>query len=509
MTDSVRASAEAERAANARVVRNAFFLVVGQGATTALGIVYSGSLGRFLGATEFGLFFLLSAFAAFAYVLVDWGQQLYVIRAVAQSPQQSGDLLGTGIVLRVLGALLVCIPTSLAAWALGYGQRVEWLTAAFIAASLPFWLGQLYGIVFRGRDHMGLDATVAVVNKSFSLLFALTALYLGLGLGGVITAQACAGLVALIVAIRLYRRVTSAAVRFSTTTARQMLTGGTALALMFLAIYAQSYIDAVLLSKLVPLDVVGWYAAAKSIMGTLFAPAGILAAAFFPRLSRAAANPTDFTREVRKALRQMLWLGGLAGVGTYLFADTAIRVVYGGLHFGPAADILRVFGPGLFLLFLGVFFSHALTALGRERAFVVAKVCSVVLSTLLALILIPYFQQRYGNGGIGVVVAFVLSEFVIFASSLFLMPRGTLGSAAFVDAARAIAAAALTAALFYVVPPMSPWFGIPVCVVTFAGLSWAVGLVRRADIDLLASMVRDRFVRSSGATTENQQPPLG
>ena len=278
----------------------------------------------------------------------------------------------------MVGAVLVCVPAGIAAWALGYGRRVEWLTVAFIAASLPFWLGQLYGIVFRGRDRMGLDATVAVVNKSVALLLALTALYLGLGLGGVIMAQACAGGVALFVAIRLYRRVTSAPVQFSRTTAHEMLTGGTALAAMFLAIFAQSYIDAVLLSKLAPLDVVGWYAAAKSIMGTLFAPAGILASAFFPRLSRAAANPIDFTREVRKALRQMLWLGGLAGVGTYLFADTAITLVYGSLHFGPAADILRVFGPGLFLLFMGVFFSHALTALGRERAFVVAKVCSVV-----------------------------------------------------------------------------------------------------------------------------------
>jgi O-antigen/teichoic acid export membrane protein len=507
MTDRARALAEAERAGNAPVARNVFFLVLGQGVTTTLGIVYNGSLGRFLGASDFGLFFLLSSFAALAYVAVDWGQQLYVMRAVAQSPHRSGDLLGTGIALRVIVTLLVCVPAGLAAWALGYGQRVEWLIVAFIVASLPFWLGQLYGIVFRGRDRMGLDAMVAVVYKSVALLFALTALYVGLGLGGVIVAQACAGVVALFVAMRLYRLVTSGPVQFSRTTAREMLGGGAALAAMFLAVFAQSYIDAVLLSKLAPLDAVGWYAAAKSIMGTLFAPAGILASSFFPRLSRAAANPADFTREVRRALRPMLWLGGLAGVGTYLFADTAITLIYGSLHFGPAADVLRVFAPGLFLLFMGVFFSYVLTALGRERAFVVAKVCSVIVSTVLALILIPYFQRRLGNGGIGAVLAFVLSELVVFVGSLFLMPRGTLGSAHFVDGARALAAAALTAALFHVLPPMPPWLGIPICVFAFAGLSWAVGLVRRADIDLLTAMVRDRLARSSGTPTERQPPP--
>jgi O-antigen/teichoic acid export membrane protein len=507
MTERARASTESERAGIRRVAGNAFFLVLGQGATMALGVVYNGSLGRFLGANEFGLFFILSSFAAFAYVLVDWGQQRYVIRAVAQSAQRSGDLLGTGIVLRVAGTLLVCVPAGFAAWALGYGRRAEGLTVAFIVASLPFWLGQLYGMLFRGRDRMGLDAVVVVVDKSIALLLALTALYLGLGLDAIIIAEACAGGVALIVAMRLYRRVTSASIQFSIATAREMLTGGTALAATFLAVYAQSYIDAVLLSKLVPLDAVGWYAAAKTIMGALFAPASIVASVYFPGLSRAAKNPTDFTHEVRKALRPMLWLGGLTGVGTYLFADTAIRLIYGSLHFAPAANILRVFGPGLILLFMGVFFSHALTALGRERAFMVAKVCSVIVSTLLALILIPYFQRRFGNGGMGVVLAFVLSEFVVFASSLFLMPRGTLGSALVVDGARAIAAAALTSALFVVVPPMPSWLGIPICVFAFAALSWAVGLVRRADIDSLVSMARDRFVRATGARTDRGVPP--
>ena len=33
------------------------------------------------------------------------------------------------------------------------------------AVSLPFFLAQSYGIVFRGRDRMGLDAWVSVANK--------------------------------------------------------------------------------------------------------------------------------------------------------------------------------------------------------------------------------------------------------------------------------------------------------------------------------------------------------
>ena len=103
-------------------------------------------------------------------------------------------------------------------------------------------------------------------------------------------------------------------------------------------------------------------------------------------------------------------------------------------------------------------------------------------------------------------LAFVLSEFVIFASSLFLMPRGTLGSAVFVDGARAIAAAALTAGSLPRGPADAAWLGIPICVFAFAGLSWVVGLVRRADIDLLAARGARPF-RAVKRDADGTEPP--
>ena len=74
------------------VARNALYLVIGQVSTTALAIVFSAALGRSLGAGDFGLYFLISSFATFAYVVVDWGQQFYIIREVARAPARGGEL---------------------------------------------------------------------------------------------------------------------------------------------------------------------------------------------------------------------------------------------------------------------------------------------------------------------------------------------------------------------------------------------------------------------------------
>ena len=73
-------------------------------------------------------------------------------------------LLGTILLLRIAGAALVTVPSGLAAWALGYDAMTCWYSVAFIAVSLPFFLAQSYGMVFRGRDRMGLDAWVSVAK---------------------------------------------------------------------------------------------------------------------------------------------------------------------------------------------------------------------------------------------------------------------------------------------------------------------------------------------------------
>ena len=465
--------------------RNSFHLLLGQASTMVLGLLFSALLGRTLGPGDFGSWFLISSFALFALVVVDWGQQFFGIREVARAPARGGELLGTGLVLRAVGTVLICVPAGAIAWALGFDTRVIGFTILLVALSLPFFLAQNFGVVFRGNDRMGLDALVSVANRAAGLGLAAPALALGLGLAGVVVSQGLAGIAALGLALFLYRRYTSAPLRFSRAVAREILVGGSAIVTMTVVVNLQPYLDAVVLSKLVPAEVVGWYGAAKTILGTLLAPSVILGTAAFPRLSRAAADRRLFARELSIADRPMLWLGGLASVGTWSFAGTAIRLVYGQRFFAPAAEILAVFGLSLFLVFVDVLLGNALVALGRATAFSVLKMVMVVLGTLLELWLIPRFQASAGNGGLGVATSFVLCEFGMFAGAVLLFPRGAIGRRLFADGARALCSALLTAALLHLVSLPSPWLSIPACIVVYAALSRATGLVRSEDVHRL------------------------
>jgi len=474
-----------------RLARNTLHLFLGQMGTMVLGILFSAALGRLLGVKDFGLYFLVNSFAAFAMVLVDWGQSYVTIREVARAPEYSGHLAGTGLVLRAAGMVAIGVPAALVAWALGYDLRTRWFTVAFLLASLPFFLAQNFGVVFRGRDRMDLDAAVSVANRAVGLLLAVAALKVGLGLGGVMGALFLGGTAALVLAWRYYAHVDLVGpLKFSASTARLIFREGTPLLLMTIAVYVQPYIDAVVLSKMVTREAIGWYGAAKSIQGTLIAPALILASAAFTPLSRVAREPEQFREQFATIQRPMLWLAGLGCIGTWLFASVAISVVYGGRNYGPAGIILQIFALGLFLLFIDMLMAVALTALMRSKAVASVKIASVVFGLALELVLVPYFQQLTGNGGIGVTLALVISELLMCLGCALLLPRWVLGPKVLADGGRAVVCAVGTGVFFHFLPPLTPWLGIPLCIVVFTLLSVATGMVHRGDLGLLRALLR-------------------
>jgi O-antigen/teichoic acid export membrane protein len=487
-TDKTRAPASRQGGV---LARNAFHLFLGQIASTVLSIAFTAVLGRQLGAADFGVYFLLMSMSTFAYVVVDWGQSAYLIREVARRPGDAGVLLGSSLVLRSASAGLAAILTTLAARLLGYEMRTQLLAGLTVTCALPLALSQPYGYLFRGRDRMDLDATVSVTAKALTVAVAIPALLLGGQLPTIILVQGLAGAGALGVAILLARRIRMPSPSPSRKTVRELAVGGASIALFFLVISVQPYIDAIVLSKLAPATAMGWYAAARNIMGILLAPATILATASFPELSRVALDPTELRRAIRRALRPLLGLGVLGAVGTYLFADFAVTLIYGEGRFDPAVQVLQLFAPALLLFFVGILLGTVITAVGRTRELAVAKLICVTLTTWLAVLLVPYFQARFQNGGMGLVLAFGSTEIVMIMASVWLAPRGAFAPGTLLDVLRALGAGAATLAVFWWFPPVTPWLRLPASILVFAFFSLATGLFRWGEVSRqLASMLR-------------------
>jgi O-antigen/teichoic acid export membrane protein len=478
-TDETRAPASRQGDV---LARNAFHLLVGQIASTILSIAFNAVLARTLGAADFGVYFLLMSMSTFAYAIVDWGQSVYLIREVARRPGDAGALLGSSLVLRSAYAGLAVIITTVAACLLGYEMRIQLLAGLTVACALPLALSQPYGYLFRGRDRMDLDAAVSVTAKALTVAVAIPALLHGGQLPAVILVQGLAGASALGVAILIARRIHIPSPSPSPDTVRELATAGVSIVVFWVVASAEPYIAVIVLSKLAPATAVGWYAAARNIMGVLFAPATILATASFPEFSRVASDPVEFRDAIQRALRPLLGLGALGAVGTYLFADFAVSLIYGHGHFDPAAQVLRLFAPTLLLLFVGMLLGTAINAVGRTRELAVAKLICVVLNTGLAVLLIPYFEARFQNGGMGLVLAFGSTEIVMIMACLWLAPRGAFTPETLLDFVRALAAGAATLAVFWWFPAITPWLMLPASILVFAFFALATGLFRWGEV---------------------------
>jgi hypothetical protein len=92
----------------------------------------------------------------------------------------------------------------------------------------------------------------------------------------------------------------------------------------------------------------------------------------------------------------------------------------------------------------------------------------------------------------GVIVAFALSELIMFAGLIAMMPRGVLRLESIVEAAKAIGAAVVTVVLLRSIPVWPPAAGIPLNVVVFFTVAFALKLVDRPDLELLNDIARRR-----------------
>ena len=182
----------------------------------------------------------------------------------------------------------------------------------------------------------------------------------------------------------------------------------------------------------------------------------------------------------------------MAAAGTFLFSNIVVGLIYGRSHFDPAIVVLQCFAPIVPLLFTGMLFGAAITAAGKTREIAVVKVLSVVISTILSILIIPVCQARWGNGGIGLVLAFGGSEILMLIAYLWLLPRGAVDRSVLLHLLRAGAASGGTVAVFWLLPAMTPWEAVPAFVAVFMVLALASGLLLKTDVEKVTAFVWSR-----------------
>jgi O-antigen/teichoic acid export membrane protein len=477
------------------VARNAFILLLSQVTTTLLSFVAVPLLTRSLGTTDYGTYWLAFSVASFAALLVEWGQDTFLPLIIAQQSGRARELLGTSLTLRLLFAIGLALPLEGAMRLLDYPAQTR---AVALLLYLAVFLNSVSNgamAAVRGLERMGWPAVTRVAVEALYTGALVVAIWMGARLKGIAAVTVLVYLLGVGISVRALISVGIMPRRFGLSGARGLLGGGAPFVLFGGILALQPSLEAVLLSKFGSQEALGWFGASAKLLSVLLFPAFILGGALAPTLARLqATDPDAFRRAVREALRISLLLAAPVAVGTYVFAAQGVALVFG-VHGGyePTADNVRVLSVYVLPVCIDIALGTVILVCGRRVAWALSKVAMLALGMAASVFLIPFWQARTGNGGLGAAAVTAGTEFGMLAFALALLPRGLIDSSVVPHLLRAVVAAATMPAAAYLLRDTP--FGVQL-VVSLAAYVLAlagIGGIGARDLSVLRDALRAKI----------------
>lgn len=475
MTDSATVTAQATLSAQRLVIRNTLYVVAAQVIVTPLTVLMNAVMARQLGPAQFGQLYLATTLASLAFLFVEWGHGGALTGGIARDRSRAGLLLGSSLVWRTAAAVITSALILGACMALGYDRAFLSILALALLVSLLSTFSFACHDVYRGFERTDFGAISYVGWQLLSAMVVIPVLLYTSGLHALLWAQVACAAVGGVVMWWSLKPMGVPALQFNFTAMRELVHNGTPFLIFGLVLAVQTNLDALMLSRLASDEAMGWYAATRKLVGLLIYPAIALIAALYPTLCRLHVQDQH---AFRSTAASGLHLTAIAvapiALGCGLFPDIGVRI-FGIEHFDPAADNLRILAAYVFMVYFSMPLSATLNAAGRQRVWAMVQLGCVALNAALNAMLIPWFQSNHGNGGLGVCLSTVISECIMLATGLWLLPKHVLDRALLRRLSSAIFGGALMAAVAWALRDLSSFVAAPLSILSYLVGIWLTG----------------------------------
>jgi O-antigen/teichoic acid export membrane protein len=339
-------------------------------------------ISRALGAEGLGDYQVVISYLAIFEIVPALGMWPLLVRNVAREPEQAFRYLLHAGALSLGASALLVVPMNVAG--LGYGPTIReamMLLSLALAPSVLLVVSEAV-LIPRGRPE-----AVATLQVAESVALVATAAVLLWGGGGVVAVAAamlaCRTLAAAVAVFLALRVCPDRQWTFDWGFARRLLGETPVFFLSSVTWVLYSRLDVVVLSRLVPVDQVGYYGAAQRVLTMCQEVVQSMMVVTLPLLAASAARHADFQQVMARATKYVLMVGLPAAVGAMLVGGDLLTLIFGA-KFAPSGPILTVlmwsFVPFGLMKLLGA----GLTASDRQGADLAINL--VVLAVTLALL---------------------------------------------------------------------------------------------------------------------------
>lgn len=409
------------------IAKNTSVLLFQQVVTWASTFLLMLFLPRYLGPENFGRLYLAQSFRDIFILLVGYGGNYLVAKAVSRERERTSGIFADIAGVRLIFAVISLAGMIAVGYLFDYPEEVRILLLVFGIGMI--WQAvqvTLYGC-FMGHEQMKFTSGGAIADRVFVSVVGVTAVLLGAKAKTMSIVIVLGTFMNLLVLIRFSPKIIQKLSWPTGAGMQSQLKAGFPYFMftVFGAIYYR--IDTVMLSKLAPESVVGWYGASYRLFDVWNFFPGILTTTVYPVLSRLwTEGEATHKRTMHKTLEIMLMVGIPLSFGAIYFAPNIIGLFYGMDRFAPSVIVLQVLSAGLVFLYIDMSLGTTLLASDKQRQMSIISLVMIPVNVALNFLLIPHFQSTMGNGGIGSALATMLTEVAVMCSMLTQLPKGML-----------------------------------------------------------------------------------
>ncbi|OGY57980.1 MAG: hypothetical protein A3D47_01930 [Candidatus Colwellbacteria bacterium RIFCSPHIGHO2_02_FULL_43_15] len=373
-----------------KIAKNTFWLFGGQITGRILRAAIIIYAARVLGAASWGAFSYALSLAAFLTIFSDFGINALLTREGVKNPELRRHYLSTSLIIKLVMILVLVIFVFI------FGDRLTNLEEA--AALIPIVvfifafdsLRDLGTSMARATERMHLEAIVNVVTNLFIAVFGFIFLsYYGTAssLAWAYAIGTGAGLVIIFYIFREY--LVGLTKNFDKQLAKKILTSAWPFGLLGLMGVIMINTDVLMLGWLTSAEQTGLYSAAQKPIQLLYLAPSLLAAAFFPTLTRFAKETGDGFRNVfEKGLAATYIVAIPLTIGGVILSAPIVKLLYG-VAYMDSATSFAILAASMLVVFPATLIANGIFAHEKQKNLIGYVVLGVLGNIFFNLLFIP------------------------------------------------------------------------------------------------------------------------
>ena len=408
------------------IAKNSAVLLFQQVLTAGSSALIMLFLPRYLGPIRYGYIFLGTSISQIFWIVTSYGGNYIVTKKVARAPEETARIVMDASLLRLVFAVVSIGATLVIAYYAHYAYE-ELVVIMLLSVSL-IWAGGSTALRagYQGHELMQYTSAAVVTERLFQVVTILPAIWLKADVITIASLILVGSLSNFLVLVFFSRRIMRGLPPINWKSWAAEIKEG--LPYFLFTVFGVIYyrINSLMLSKMSPESVVGWYGGAFRLFEMLNFPS-VLTIAIYPVLSRLWKDQERTHQRTMAKSLELVTIGGVyVSVATIAFADKIVGLFYGLEQYGPSVLPFQILCAGLVFLYVDMILGTTLLSSDKQKHLMLISLGAIPLSVLLNVILIPYFEARYQNGAIGASAATGITEVCIMVACFGQLPKESL-----------------------------------------------------------------------------------